>query len=188
VRRSRTLTLLAAVGLLSALVVAPVGAEPSSDDVRQDLRSAEERLQELQLRVGAVVEDYNEAQAALDEATAALESTEEELAVLEAEVGGLTELAGDYARRLHKMGPTLELSSVFAGEIDEIGARTTALRRIMEGQRTDLEELVAARTSLDAAEARLAEQHEQAAEREAEVAARREQVEATMASSQEEIA
>ena len=187
-RRSRAVTSLLAVGMVSTLLAAPVGAQPSSDEVEQDLQTAEERLQELQMDAATAVENYNEATVALEELGAELEETQQEHDRLAAEVETLTEAAGDYARRLHKLGPTIELSSVFvAGDSTEIGARTAALGRVLDGQRADLESLEAARASLDAAEDRLAQQYEQAEAREAEVAAAREQVEATMAEQQAEI-
>jgi peptidoglycan DL-endopeptidase CwlO len=182
VRRLRALTLATLVGLVSTLLVAPVGAQPSSEEIEQRLQSEEERLQEMQMEAAAVVEDYNEAVVAFEEISAERAETEAELEQLSAQVDALVETAGDHARRLHKLGPTIELSSVFiAGDSTEIGARTAALGRILDGQRADLEGLEAARASMEAAEERLAEQYAEASAREAEVAAAREQVEATIA-------
>jgi peptidoglycan DL-endopeptidase CwlO len=181
VRRLRALTLATLVGLVSTLLVAPVGAQPSSEEIEQRLQSEEERLQEMQMEAAAVVEDYNEAVVAFEEISAERAETEAELEQLSAQVEALVETAGDHARRLHKLGPTIELSSVFiAGDSTEIGARTAALGRILDGQRADLEGLEAARASMEAAEERLAEQYAEASAREAEVAAAREQVEATL--------
>ena len=133
------------------------------------------------MEAAAVVEDYNEAVVAFEEISAEREATEAELEQLTAQVDALVETAGDHARRLHKLGPTIELSSVFiAGDSTEIGARTAALGRILDGQRADLEGLEAARASMEAAEERLAEQYAEASAREEEVAAAREQVEATI--------
>ena len=188
-RNSRSLQVLLLVGLLAAMIAAPVGAEPGSDELRGQLQTAEERLQELQMRAAAVVEDYNEATVALDESSAELTTTEEELEELSGEIETLLEAAGDHARLLHKLGPTLELSSVFvAGESTEIGARGAALRRIMDIQRADFEGLEAATTTMEALEARHAEQYEQARAHEATVAERNEQVQTTLASFDEEIA
>lgn len=188
-RNCRALLLLALVGVIGSLVVAPVGAQPSSDELRGELQGAEEQLQDLQLRASAVVEDYNDATLALERASADLEATEQELAALSAEIDTLIEAAGDHARLLHKLGPTIELSSVFvAGEGAEIGARGAALRRIMDIQRADFEDLDAASTRMDALEARQAEQHETARAREAEVEQRREQVESSLDAYDAEIA
>ena len=187
-RRTRALPLLGLLSLLATLVVVPAAAEPSSDEVRGDLQAVQERLQEIEMHASGVVEDYNTAQVALEEVNEQLEGTERRLSELTVEVDALSEAAGDHVRRLHKLGPTLELSSVFvAGDGAEMGARTAALRRILDGQRADFEGLDAARTELTASEQRLAEQRAQAQEREAEVAAQREEVEATLASYQDEI-
>lgn len=188
-RRFRALTLVTLVGLVSALLVAPVGAQPSSDEVEQRLQTEEERLQELQMEAAAAVEDYNEATVAFEEVAAERDATRAELERLSAEVEALTEAAGDHARRLHKLGPTIELSSVFvAGDGTEIGARTAALGRILDGQRADLEGLEAARTAAAAAEERLAEQEAEASERAQEVAAAREEVEATLTAQEADVA
>jgi peptidoglycan DL-endopeptidase CwlO len=174
---------------VSTLLVAPVGAEPSSEEIEQRLQSEEERLQELQMEAAAVVEDYNEAVVAFEEISAERAETEAELEQLTAQVEALVETAGDHARRLHKLGPTIELSSVFiAGDSTEIGARTAALGRILDGQRADLEGLEAARASMEAAEERLAEQYAEASAREEEVAAAREQVEATISAQEGSVA
>ena len=187
-RRLRALILVTLVGLVSALLVAPVGAEPSSEEIEQRLHSEEQRLQEMQMEAASVVEDYNEAVVAFEEISAERAETEAELEQLAAEVEALVEAAGDHARRLHKLGPTIELSSVFiAGDSTEIGARTAALGRILDGQRADLEGLEAARASMEAAEERLAEQYAEASAREEEVTAAREQVEATLSTQQADI-
>lgn len=188
-RNSRVLLLLALIGLLSSLLAAPVGAQPSSEELRGDLRSAEERLQELQMSASAVVEDYNDATVALERASAELAATERELEALSGEIETLLEAAGDHARLLHKLGPTLELSSVFVGgEGAEIGARGAALRRIMDIQRADFEGLEAASTRMDALESRAAEQHAAASAHEAEVAQQRAQLESSLEAFDAEIA
>jgi peptidoglycan DL-endopeptidase CwlO len=188
VSRSRTLPLLGLLALLSTLVVVPAAAEPSSDEVRGDIEAAQQRLQEIEAHASGVVEEYNTATVALEEVNGALEATEARLAELSGEVDELAEAAGDHVRRLHKLGPTLELSSVFvAGDGAELGARSAALRRILDGQRADFEGLDAARTELDASERRLVEQQALAQEREAEVAAQQQEVEETLASYEDEI-
>jgi peptidoglycan DL-endopeptidase CwlO len=188
VPRSRALALVGLVGLLATLVVAPATAQPSSDEVRGDIEAAQQRLQEIEADASAVVEEYNTATVALEEVTERLEGTETRLAELTDEVGALADAAGDHVRRLHKLGPTLELSSVFvAGDGAELGARSAALRRILDGQRADFERLDAARTDLHASEQRLEDQQAQAREREAEVAAQRREVERTLASYEDEI-
>lgn len=188
VRRARALAPVLVVGLVGGLVAAPAGAQPDSDEVETRLQTAEERLQELQMTAATAVEDYNEASVALEEVTSELATTQEERDRLTAEVETLTDAAGDHARRLHKLGPTLELASVFvAGDSTQVGARTAALGRILDGQRADLERLDAARASLAGAEERLAEQHEEASARRARLAETREQVEATLAEQEAEI-
>ena len=182
------MTLLAACGLLATLIAAPVGAEPSSDEVRADLQNAEERLQDLQMQAAEAVEDYNEAQVALETLEAELAATEQERNQLGDEVAELSDAAAEHARRLHKLGPTLELSPVMiAGDSSELGARTAALGRILDGQRADLEGLSAAQVSLDTAEERLEGQYEETRAHTAEVETARERVESVLADQQNEI-
>jgi peptidoglycan DL-endopeptidase CwlO len=175
--------------LLAATLAAPAVAQPSSDDLRDDLAQVEERLHRIHMELAEVVEDYNEAEVGRETAEAELFVIQQEHGQLTEEVAALSELAEDHVRRIHKLGPGLELSSVFvAGNPTDAGAKAATLRRVLAGQRADLEGLAAARTAVDAAEERLTAARDAAAARAEEVAERRAAVEAMVADRQEEIA
>jgi peptidoglycan DL-endopeptidase CwlO len=175
--------------LLTATLAAPALAQPSSDELRDDLAQVEERLHRIHMELAEVVEDYNEAEVGRETAEAELFVIQQEHGQLTEEVAALSELAEDHVRRIHKLGPGLELASVFvAGNPTDAGAKAATLRRVLAGQRADLEGLAAARTAVDAAEERLTAAHDAAAARAEEVAERRAAVEAMVADRQEEIA
>lgn len=179
-----------AVAVALALTIVPgAAAEPSSDEVRRDLGRAEERLDELDEQLGLAVELYNTAQVALDEATGQLDATRDELTTLREEQALLGDVVQDHLRRLHKMGPALELSTVvFAGDPTEAGTKAWAMGRILDDQRTDLEALDANRVALDAAESRMRTEQEQAEARAEEQEQARVEVEAMFARSKDEVA
>jgi peptidoglycan DL-endopeptidase CwlO len=174
--------------LLTGTMVLPAGAEPSSAALRSELERAEARLQEIHMELAEAVEDYNEAAVALEASEAALFVTQQEHAQVSDEVALLSVAAEDHVRRIHKLGPSLELSSVFvAGNPTDAGAKAATLRRVMAGQRADLEGLAAARTLVAAVESRLAEQREAAETHAAAAAAQRGAVESLLADRQDEI-
>lgn len=186
-RLRRLVAIVLAVSMVG--VAAPAGADPSSDEVRSRLQRAEDRLDEIEEQVSAAVEDYNEAQVALEAATQEREDAEAELAVLTADAQALLDVVAEHARRLHKLGPTVELSSIFvAADPTEAGARLAVLRRVLDGQRADLEGLDALRTAQAATEERLAAAEADAEQRAAEVEQRRAAMEATLSEHQDEVA
>jgi peptidoglycan DL-endopeptidase CwlO len=178
------------VAVALALTIVPgAAADPSSDEVRRDLGRAEERLDELDEQLGLAVELYNTAQVALDEATDQLATTQDELAALREEQALLGDVVQEHLRRLHKMGPALELSTVvFAGDPTEAGTKAWAMGRILDDQRTDLEALDANRAALDATESRMQTEQEQAEARAEEQEQARVEVEAMFARSEDEVA
>lgn len=187
-RSPRTLATLVTVALL-ALAVTPAAAQPSSQELRGRQQDAQSRLDALMMDVAEVVEDYNEAVVALEEAEAAQGATAAEHDRLSDEVAVLTSLAEAHVRRMHKLGPSLELASIFvAGNPSDAGAKAATLRRVLAGQRADLEGLAAARTAVAATAARLDEQRTVAAERAAVVDTRRAELDALVAAQQGEIA
>jgi cell wall-associated NlpC family hydrolase len=176
-----------AIALVGAMVL-PAVAQPSSQELRGRQQDAQARLDTLMMDVAEVVEDYNEAAVALDEAEAAQAATAAEHRRLVDEVAALTGLAEDHVRRMHKLGPSLELASIFvAGNPTDAGAKAATLRRVLAGQRADLEQLAAGRAAIAVTVTRLDEQRAVAAERAAEVETRRADLEALVASQQDEI-
>jgi peptidoglycan DL-endopeptidase CwlO len=184
----RPLTLLLSL-LLAATLVVPAAAEPSSAELRSELQRAEERLQDIQMELAEAVEDYNEADVALRASEAELFVAQLEHDAVSEEVEVLSEAAELHVRRIHKLGPSLELSSILvAGNPTDAGAKAATLRRVMAGQRSDLEALAAAREAVAAAEARLAEQRQLAEDNAAAAADQRAAVESLIAARQDEIA
>jgi peptidoglycan DL-endopeptidase CwlO len=184
----RPLTLLLGL-LLAATLVVPAAAEPSSAELRSELQRAEERLQDIQMELAEAVEDYNEADVALRASEAELFVAQLEHDAVSEEVEVLSEAAELHVRRIHKLGPSLELSSILvAGNPTDAGAKAATLRRVMAGQRSDLEALAAAREAVAAAEARLAEQRQLAEDNAAAAADQRAAVESLIAARQDEIA
>jgi cell wall-associated NlpC family hydrolase len=182
------LVLLIAVALTGSLVAGPASAQQSSDEVRSRLDTAQDRLDELEMLIGRVVDEYNDAVVALEAAEAELDATEVELTSLTAQAGALEDSVVDHVRRLHKLGPAIELSALMVGgDANATGERMSALRHILDAQRIDLEELEATQTSLAAVEERLEQQRQEADARTAEIEERREVVEATIADEQDEI-
>lgn len=165
------------LALLTAAVAVPVAAQPSSDEVEAELDDAQARMDDLQLELGTAAERLNEAEADLEEATTELAATRGRIDGLRDEVDALSDQAASFARRLHKLGPTMELSAVMtAASGDDVGARTTALQHILDGQHADLEGLAAARERLATEERRLVEQREAAEEHRERMAAQREEL------------
>jgi peptidoglycan DL-endopeptidase CwlO len=180
------------IGLLaSALALSMITAaeaQPTSGEVRSDLRQARERLDELDEQRGQALERFNTAQVELDAVSEQLETTRADLTVLRDEHAGLALAVEDHIRRLHKLGPAVELSTVLiAGDPTDAGLRSSTLRRILEEQSTDLEALEVSRTNLAAGEQRLAEEQELAAQRAAELEDERDALEASFASTEAEI-
>jgi peptidoglycan DL-endopeptidase CwlO len=184
----RPLTILVSL-LLAGTLVVPAAAQPSSAELRSQLQRAEDRLQEIQMELAEAVEDYNEAAVALETSEAALFVTQQEHAAVSTEVATLSVAAEDHIRRIHKLGPGLELSAVLvAGNPSDAGAKAATLRRVLTSQRSDLETLAAARTSVAAMETRLDEQRAAAAAHAEELAEQRDAVEAMIEARQGEIA
>jgi peptidoglycan DL-endopeptidase CwlO len=185
--RTWAAAVLAAV--LAAAFVAPAAAEPTSQQARARVDAAQERLDQLEIVVGRVVDEYNEAQEALDRVEREHDETRAEYATLIADVRDLQSVVEEHVRRLYKLGPAIELSTlVAAGGPNDTGERMTAMRHILESQRSDLERFEALQVALAATELRLAEQRAEADERARVLEERRIEVEAAVASTQDEIA
>jgi peptidoglycan DL-endopeptidase CwlO len=184
-RRPATILLTLLLGVALAL---PAAAEPSSEELRSKLERAEARLQEIHMELAEAVEDYNEASVALRDSEAELFVSQQQLEAVSSEVANLSEAAEDHVRRVHKLGPSLELSAIFvAGNPTDAGAKAATLRRLLAGQRSDLEGLSAARTTIAALEQRLDEQRAEEAAHAETLAERRQAVEAMVEARQGEI-
>ncbi|MCA1784255.1 MAG: NlpC/P60 family protein [Intrasporangiaceae bacterium] len=171
-----------------AVLGTDAGAEPTSDEARADLQAAEQRLDQLSDEFNGAVDDYNQAQEDLEVARLAVSEAEAELVVLRNERNLLAEATTTHIRQLHKLGPTIELTSLFsATAAGDAGQRTALLRRVLGSQQTDLESLSATAASLEAAEARLVEERDAAVQQAANVEEQRDRMEQTLASQQDEV-
>ena len=183
----RPVTLLLAFAMIAVAV--PAAAQPSSDEVRGRLDRAQQALDEIEEEVSLAVEEYHEANEALEAVEDEAAQARDELASLSSQADRATESVVDHARRLHKFGPALELSTVLvASDPTEAGARTAVLRRILAGQQADLEDLGALIAAVRAAEQRLAVAVAEAERRQVEVEERRQELEATLDAREQDVA
>jgi peptidoglycan DL-endopeptidase CwlO len=154
-RRSVVATLVALS--LVATGVVPALANPSSSEVRSDLRAAQERYEEIDRERGMAQNEYNDALEELEFAEVSLAALQADLEQLTTEAAALRETVADHVRLLHRMGPSLELSMLAATQPAELGLRSTTLRQVLDRQRVDLEALTAANVAIEAAEVRQGE-------------------------------
>jgi peptidoglycan DL-endopeptidase CwlO len=152
---------LVALSLVTTGVV-PALANPSSSEVRSDLRAAQERYEEIDRERGMAQNEYNDALEELEFAEVSLTALQADLEQLTTEAAALRETVADHVRILHRMGPSIELSMLAATQPAELGLRSTTLRQVLDRQRVDLEALTAANVAIEAAEVR---QEELVAER-----------------------
>ncbi|MFU8841253.1 MAG: NlpC/P60 family protein [Nitriliruptoraceae bacterium] len=154
-RRSVVATLVALS--LVATGVVPALANPSSSEVRSDLRAAQERYEEIDRERGMAQNEYNDALEELEFAEVSLTALQADLEQLTTEAAALRETVADHVRILHRMGPSIELSMLAATQPAELGLRSTTLRQVLDRQRVDLEALTAANIAIEAAEVRQGE-------------------------------
>jgi peptidoglycan DL-endopeptidase CwlO len=194
VRVRRPLAAALAVTTAAALLVGPAAAQeaegPSSAQVERRLATAADRLDELEAAASLAVEEVNEARVALEAVEVELTATTEAAATAAARTSELREATDAVASTLYKSGgSTLQFGALLSAEgPSEAGARYATVRRVIQGHRGDVEELRAALTELDVLEERIAEQRDAAEDRARDLAARQDQLEATMASQADEIA
>ena len=180
-------SVLAALLLLGALASGAL-ADPTSDEVRSDLEVAQERYDELDQRIGQAQNAYNDAAEGLERAEATLAELDEELEGLSDDAALLRASVEDHVRVLHKLGPSVELSTLVASDPNEAGLRSTTLRQILDRQSADLEALTATDTAIAAAQERQAETVLVAEERTAELEAQNVRLEQLFADSADEVA
>ena len=180
-------TVLAALLLLGALASGAL-AEPTSDEVRSDLEVAQERYDELDQRIGQAQNAYNDAAEGLERAEATLAELDEELERLSDDAAMLRASVEDHVRVLHRLGPSVELSTLVASDPNEAGLRSTTLRLLLDRQSADLEALTATNTAIAAAQGRQAETVLVAEERTVELEAQNERLEQLFADSADEVA
>ncbi|MEX2550181.1 MAG: hypothetical protein WD638_08130, partial [Nitriliruptoraceae bacterium] len=127
-------------------------------------RTAEARLQEIEAELSLAVERYNEAVVLHDEVQAERARTQAEIDELSREVATIKARVIDHARRLHKLGPSVEFSLLLAGDDPaDVGFRRTSLRMIIGGEQAGIEVLEATTARAAALQDRLVEQEAAAA-------------------------
>ena len=178
----------AVVLAMLAIFATDAGAEPTSDEAREALQAAEQRLDQLSDEFNGAVDAYNQAQEDLEVARQAVSEAEAELLALRQERSLLTDATTSHIRQLHKLGPTVELTSLFsATAAGDAGQRSAMLRRVLGSQQTDLESLGATAVSMEAAEARLVEERDAAVTQAARVEEQRDRMEETLEAQEEEV-
>jgi len=178
----------AVVLAMLAIFATDAGAEPTSDEAREALEAAEQRLDQLSDEFNGAVDAYNQAQEDLEVARQAVSEAEAELLALRQERSLLTDATTSHIRQLHKLGPTVELTSLFsATAAGDAGQRSAMLRRVLGSQQTDLESLGATAVSMEAAEARLVEERDAAVTQAARVEEQRDRMEETLEAQEEEV-
>jgi hypothetical protein len=121
----------------------PAMANPSSSEVRSDLRAAQERYEEIDRERGMAQNEYNDALGELEFAEASLAALRGRPRAADRAGRRAAGDVADHVRLLHRMGPSLELSMLAASQPAEIGLRSTTLRQVLDRQRVDLEALTA---------------------------------------------
>lgn len=178
----------AVVLAMLAIFATDAGAEPTSDEAREALQAAEQRLDQLSDEFNGAVDAYNQAQEDLEVARQAVSEAEAELLALRQERSLLTDATTSHIRQLHKLGPTVELTSLFsATAAGDAGQRSAMLRRVLGSQQADLESLGATAVSMEAAEARLVGERDAAVTQTAHVEEQRDRMEETLESQEEEV-
>lgn len=147
--------------------------------LRAERMRAADRLARIEAELSEVVEQYNEARVGLDTVQLERAETREELGELQADAAVLADNVAGHARRLYRMGRSIEFATVLSGDVTDAGFRSTSLRFVLNAERADLEQLTAVRDRLRGLETRLAEQERAAAAASARVEAELLDVEAT---------
>ena len=176
-----------ALTMVVAFAAAAV-ANPSSSEVRGDLRAAEARYDEIDQQRGQAQNAYNDALGELEHAEATLAALQRDLQELRAEAATLAVSVGDHVRLLHKVGPGVELSTLVSSDPSDLGLRSTTLRQILDRQSSDLEQLTATNTAIAAAETRQTETVALAEEVTAELEERNAELQQLFATTAEEVA
>ncbi len=184
----RTPVIVLSVFALVLTVTVPAIAQPTSDDVRDDLAQVEDRYAEIDRQRGQLQNAYNDALERRDDAEALLTELETELDELTSRAEALRESVEDHLRLLHKLGPGVELATLVSAGPNEAELRSTTLRQILDRQSHDLETLVATDAAIAAAQARQEEVLAIAEEQTQELERRNEELEELFAETADEVA
>mgnify|MGYP001828830634 FL=1 len=147
-RIRRFLTAVVALSVVATLAATPVAADPI-DDARAEARRISDRLDELNLRVSVLDEDYNVTRAQLEEVEAQLATAEAEIADSEADRAAKLENVREYAVEAYIGGSKHSQvvayldsdGSDFAERESYLQAATGDKKRVLEDLRGALEDL-----------------------------------------------
>jgi len=187
-RSPRTPVTAVTVCALVLTLTVPAIAQPTSDDVRDDLAQVEDRYAEIDRQRGQLQNAYNDALEQRDDAEALLTELETELDELTARAEALRESVEHHLRLLHKLGPGVELAALVSAGPNEAELRSTTLRQVLDRQSYDLETLVATDAAIAAARARQEEVVAIAEEKTRELEERNAELETLFAETADEVA
>jgi peptidoglycan LD-endopeptidase LytH len=178
--RQLVVVLLAAV---VAIELSGVAEARDLDRIRRDLADARGQREQVEGEIAAATRAYEELVGRIARLEAEGEELEQEVTGLRVELGEIDELVTDRLRAVFKHGSNLDPLSVFLASDDPSAAlaRAETVQRAVVSDRARTEDLVAARTRLDAAEARLTVQREELEEARAEQQQVTEDLEASFA-------
>lgn len=177
---------LALVWLVTAMLVSPTAlAQPDRDDIRD----AEQRLQEIEERHHRAVEEYLQAQSRLDDLDQEIAAAETRLEDLSARADQRAEGAEEVVRDLYAGRSAASAAALLdASDAAEAGRRAAYLRFAERNHRATLEQYRTARLELDREADRLQTARAEAAELREELEARAARIDSEAEQQQQEIA
>lgn len=149
---------LAAFGLLVGLV--QVGADAQSlQDIQRRLAEASAEREAIEERLAAAVAAFDELETRIATLEAERDELDAEVGTLRREVAAMDAVVATRIRETFKHGASLDPFAIFLGSDDPAAAlgRAETVQRVVAADRVRSEDLVAARTVVEAAEQRLAE-------------------------------
>ena len=176
--------LLGALGVLGPGALTQSAAAPSE----AELQAAEDRLMELERDFELVVERYNAVNEELDALRADISATELVVNRLERQMAGREDKAEDLAEEMYKSGTIGGMEAVLSSEtLAEMDARLAYVERTEEMNTEVFERLSADQSVLEEELAQLEEDRAEAAAKETELAELTTEIEAKVASQEDEI-
>lgn len=176
---------LALVWLVTVLASATALAEPDRDDIRE----AQQRLQEIEERHQSAVEEYLQAQSRLDELDQEITAAENRLQDLSARADQQADGAEEVVRDLYAGRSAASAAALLdASDAAEAGRRAAYLRFAERNHRATLEQYRATRVELDRETDQLQTARAEAAELREELEARAARIDSQAQQQQEEIA
>jgi cell wall-associated NlpC family hydrolase len=132
---ARALAAVTIAGLLSVLLVVPASADPSLSQLRTKASQLREQLDQLQITQQLAVEDYDEAQQALEQATTDQVVATTRLEDAQRSASGAVSASAQRARAIYISGGTVGMAATVleATSIIDVMTRWRALQTIVQG-------------------------------------------------------